>query len=314
MDVPEYIKKEIQRAIDYENSPEVNKNREDAIKYLSMNKIEISNLVKIANENSKYFTNNINDQINSIKYIQEYIPDLNIIKNAFGVIAQSMIQSITFPLRNAESVVAVNELAENISIKDSIDFFDYLTNYPMLGYMHDVGKKIFDFIKKQEKCALHDIHLFRIRAYSQKRKNPYSILELIGPPFGISTQNRFSNIGAKVSYFSDSAEVLKMEININKDDKYSQIEIKLKKQCLMLDIRNLDIPVFKMCHNKIERANDYFNIEYVLPNYLSDCARKSGFDGIIYRSTIDYNATNYAFFYLTENDIEKIDRYDNLPD
>jgi hypothetical protein len=80
----------------------------------------------------------------------------------------------------------------------------------------------------------------------------------------------------------------------------------------MLDIRNLNIPIFKLCHNKVERKNDYFNIEYVLPNYISDCARKSGFDGLIYKSTVNLESTNYAFFYLLENSITKISRYDNL--
>lgn len=217
-------------------------------------------------------------------------------------------------MENVNSVVAINEISENISITDSIEYFDFLTNYPMLGYMHEVGKKIFSYINQCVKQSIVNKRLFRLRGYSAKRKSPYSILELIGPPFGVSQQNRFNNIGAKVSYFSDNAEVLKNEINLKDDDKYSQIEINLTKECLMLDVRDMNIPIFKLCHNKVERKNDYFNIEYVLPNYISDCARKAGFDGIIYRSTIEINATNYAFFYLAENDIQKINRIDNLPE
>jgi hypothetical protein len=209
MEIPESIQKEILRVIENQNSSENKRALEEAIQYIKKNQINIEPMLKIARESSFFTNNEITEKINSIKYLKDYIPDINIIERNKIATAQSILQNINFPLKNAESIITVNELVDDILIQDAIEFFDYLTNYPMLGYMHDVGKRIYSFIEKSKKVEISKLKLFRVRAYSGKRRNPYSILELIGPPFGVSTQNRFNNIGTKVSYFSDDLEVLK---------------------------------------------------------------------------------------------------------
>lgn len=129
------------------------------------------------------------------------------------------------------------------------------------------------------------------------------------PQFMIPKQNRFSMVGLNPLYLSECLETAIKETGICNTDKFTWIQLKLKNELSVLDITDIDIPLFNMCHKKAEQTNFNLSIEYLIPNFISDCARFHGFDGISYRSVHDYVSKNLVLFKAGKRDfnVEKID-------
>lgn len=85
------------------------------------------------------------------------------------------------------------------------------------------------------------------------------------------------------------------EVEAVKDSnkKYEVIEWRLNKEVKMLDLTNKKSELVKFFLFKKESNNAR---EYLLPNFISQCAKFHGISGIMVTSTIDISITNYVFF------------------
>ena len=252
----------------------------------------------------------LEQQLAAIKYLYSISPELHVVRSKNNVTLQMDDQRRQIAMDSVEDIVSIEKLAGQIRLADAIDFYDFLTEYPMLGYMHEIGQRIFQFIESQDRLTIENTDLFRVRGYSATRKSPFSLREMIGPPFGAAPMNRFNNSGMNVSYFSEDRDVPMKEVGIRDGDRYTIVQVRLVQDKRMLDVRDIDVPLFRLCQSKVEKKSDYYSVEYILPNFVADCARKVGFDGLVYRSAVDDAKTNYVFFYLTPQDIEKTSRID----
>lgn len=297
---------------------------EHAQKTLSSSSISIQNAMKQSLDNASIsMSTNIqllNDLMttisisnNAVSYfnfrefsnILESIPNIELNKDSFVTI-ENKNYHLSIPFEQVSSVTSLKRILPEIDYKESYEFIDFLSKYPMLGFKSDVGLKIFELIAKADKLQLYKNRMFRIRKAEFGKKIPYEEEEMIGPPYGISKQYRFNNIGKGVAYYSDS--ILKEEVGLQNEDSYTTIEVELQSKFNMLDVRSYDIPIFYLCHDKVDEKNRNYNKQYLLPNYISDCAKYNDFDGIIFKSVLNDKITNYAFFNLSMRDIKVIEK------
>jgi hypothetical protein len=115
------------------------------------------------------------------------------------------------------------------------------------------------------------------------------------PPFSQTSQNRFSSLGMNHLYFADSLLGAQKATHCLVE-KHTWIEGRLKNTLQILDATDLSNPIFKFCHYQSDSINDKLKTNYLFPNFISDCAKHCGFDGIKYRSILDNSVLNYVFF------------------
>lgn len=258
---------------------------------------DLINTISISNNAVSYFN------IKEFSNILETISNIELNKDS-SITINNGNNHLSIPAEQVFAVTSLKRILPEIDYKQAYEFIEFLSKYPMLGFKSDVGQKIFELIAKSEKVQLCSNKMFRIRKAEFGKKIPYDEEEMIGPPYGISRQNRFNNIGKGVAYYSDS--ILKEEVGLQSEDSYTTIEVELQSKFDMLDVRGYNIPIFYLCHDRADEKNGNYNKQYLLPNYISDCAKFNGFDGIIFKSVVNEEITNYAFFYLSMRDIKVI--------
>lgn len=217
------------------------------------------------------------------------------------------LKNINIPIENSKDIISINNMVDNISPEDCSDFIEYISSFPMLGYKHKVGRKIYDFLKTQEKKDIFDEIVFRVRKPSKNKTIPFTRNEMFEPAYKMPKQNRFSNIGINALYLSENLEVSKEETEIKSDERCTWIKLKIKTHLKILDVCDKNIPLFAHCHKMQESKQQMLNIEYLIPNFISDCSRNIGFNGIIYKSVYDESFKNYVLFDIGKKDFEIID-------
>ena len=199
----------------------------------------------------------------------------------------------------------------DISFAECADFINYLSNYPLLSYLNKTGEKIYKTISEADKSPFKDIILFRVRKHERIKDRLYTDNEMFEAPFKIPKQWRFSSNGQNHLYTSTQLETAIKESDIQNTEIYTWIKIKLINELTLLDISNKKIPLFQYCHIESEDKTKSLNIEYLLPNYIADCAKHVGFNGIIYNSVTSANVVNYVFFNCGKRDFVILDRGSN---
>jgi hypothetical protein len=243
---------------------------------------------------SSVYLSALSDLRRSDKYIFELKNNKEVLrsKSSGTVIKQSV---------GIENAAVIQNIIETISTEDCIDFINYLSKYPMLGYKNEIGKKIFDAIKAKGSIEIKEIKLFRIR-------KPYNISrayveeEMYKGPFLKTDVGRFSNHGINYVYFSENLEMAKSEACISGESKYTYIEVVLSSPKNVFDISNIGIPLFSHCYKKKDEIKDKMIINYMIPNYIANCCNELHFDGIKYLSTRDLSINNYVFFDVSSRD------------
>lgn len=207
-------------------------------------------------------------------------------------------------INNAKDLLILDKIIDNISVEECTQFINHLSEFPLLGLKHDVGERIYSFISQHEKVQTNDLILFRIRISTDKKQIPYTIPEMFEPQFRSPKQNRFSMSGLNPLYLCSNLETAKSEVRLDHDAKYTIIELKLISNLLLLDICDDQIPLFNFCHHRPESQSSNLNIEYLIPNFIADCAKYSGFDGIRYSSVHNPESKNIVLFHTSKRDFK----------
>jgi len=200
------------------------------------------------------------------------------------------------PLDSLASTMASMDIVNDLTAKEVFSLYSFLIKFPLLGLSHEVGKKIFREISKQSLIEVSNLKLYRGRERDTETKvSPFSEIEMFEAPYGIAGHGRFNVNGQGELYTCGNKEVALKEINAVKDShkKYEIIEWRLNKKVKMLDLTNNDSELVKYCLFKRESNNAQ---EYLLPNFIAQCAKYNGISGIKIKSTIDISITNYIFF------------------
>lgn len=244
--------------------------------------------------NAKYY-----EQISNI-YPELYISNSENSKNI--VLSDSLSQNSKIPLKNVKDAVLLNNLIEDLTFAECADFINHLSLHPMLGYKNSLGQKIYRYIEKCPREKLIDKVCYRIRVSTNQKQIPYTESEMFEPPYTYPGQNRFSMVGQNPLYLCEKLDIALSEADVDDSSKYTWMKVKISNVFEMLNITNTEIPLFKSCHRRTEDGSRSMYTEYLVPNYISDCAKHIGFDGITYSSVYDYSCKNFVLYKAGKRD------------
>ena len=248
--------------------------------------------IKIDDSIIEYFTS-----VNSIiTDLSKYYKSSNLFINIINNIKYISDGKTNIRSSQATDALILKRMFPEITLSECEDFINYVSQYPMLSFKNDIGKKIYEFIEKVDFVEIYNIKVFRVRKHEYGRKAMYTEDEMFLAPYKLTQQSRFSSTGQNYLYTSEKLNIAKEEVNMKKEDLYTWIHLEIKNPFRILDIRNNNIPIFEYCHLKSEDKNSKINTEYLLPNYIADCAKQIGFEGVQYYSIIDNITNNYVFF------------------
>nr|WP_279391932.1 RES family NAD+ phosphorylase [Virgibacillus halodenitrificans] len=217
-------------------------------------------------------------------------------KKNIRTIVKNTVNEDSVPLDSLASTLSPIDIINDLTADEIFSFYNYLIKYPLLGLNHDVGRKIFNDVSKQKLITVSNLKLFRARERnSEEREMPFNELEMFEAPYGISGHGRFNVKGHGELYTCENKDVALKEIGaINQvNKKYEIAEWKLIQEVRLLDLTNENSELVKFCLFKRISHNAQ---EYILPNFLAQCAKYHHINGIKVSSTVDERYNNYIFF------------------
>ena len=187
-----------------------------------------------------------------------------------------------------------------INRSDAENFIRFLTEYPMMGLDHHVGKRILDIVQQREIPGIAKIKMgdtfyrSRIRTVLE-RPYPYLSEELQAPPNGVSKHGRYNPVGVSVLYLADSTKTSVLEIDLKYGDKSvaDVAKVVALEDLEVWDVRKLDIGDFISMPSL---NNNIVSKEYILPNFLSQCCSFAKLNGILYESVKNRRGYNLSLF------------------
>lgn len=215
-------------------------------------------------------------------------------------------KSISVPAENQEDIISINKMIPNISLDEITNFINYIATHPMLAYRHKVGKDIFDYIETQGQENISGVTVYRVRKALRNHSIPFTQNEMFEPEFTKPSQNRFSNLGINSLYLSQDLEIAKKETGVVRRSRYTYIKLNIKNPLKLLNVCDKNIPLFSSCH-KMTKSKNNLKTEYLISNFVADCANELKFDGIIYYSVFDHSKKNYVLFGVGQRDFTDIE-------
>jgi hypothetical protein len=198
--------------------------------------------------------------------------------------------------------------------REIFNFWHFLHDFPMLGLTHPIGRKIIRELKKSPKTVLGESSWFRA---NQKREFLAS-----RPPRLSVPEQRYNSSGQSHLYLSNNAKCAVAESTYNKETKTAWIQkFQIERLENVLDLRpwndedeNVDekdehyslfLTALIFCDLLTQCPEHYSNGEsekeikwklaYLIPRFVAEAARYSGFSGVLY-SSIRYRWQNLVVF------------------
>lgn len=183
------------------------------------------------------------------------------------------------------------EMFEEITLDDLLSFQNELFKNANLAFRHKTGEKIFNIIKDWNSFVnFEDIIYYHARKMEGDRE--YLDIEMLQAPNNVSSHGRYNNVGRSCYYVTETKEGAIKEIVKHSGGKKNKIQIvglKHVRNAKIIDLSgeakstNLFIKHLRYSVD-FEKENGKIIYEYLLPNYVADCCRVVGIDGIKYKS------------------------------
>ncbi|MEH6940100.1 RES domain-containing protein, partial [Bacillus sp. JJ664] len=136
--------------------------------------------------------------------------------------------------------------------------------------------------------------IFRARVRNTKeRAIHYTSAEMFKAPYGKPSQGRYNIVGHGELYTCSNKEVAVTECKKGNNDVIDVVEWEVLENLNLIDLTNKESPLVKYCSYN---ADTSLGLEYLVPNFISQCAKSKGITGLVHKSTKDENALNYVFF------------------
>ncbi|KXA13933.1 RES domain-containing protein [Clostridium perfringens] len=198
---------------------------------------------------------------------------------------------------------------ETITVDELEKFRDEYMKNPIFIFNNKVFKIIYSkleetYRKKQIILLYSSKRLFRTRL--NKTGQIYTKESMWNPPSGKPNQGRYNFNGKSVLYCSNNIEILKKEIEANKDEEYNFAVIRLLKPMNLLPV-DLIFDDFDGFINDNSVDDNCLKKKYIITNIIQMICEQIGYNGVAYKSVKDNRYVNYALFNFEKNkDIEII--------
>ena len=224
---------------------------------------------------------------------------LEVSDDTFAVLFKK--EELTIHGNEIKDVAAIKQLFPDLTENQILNFINHLRKYPFFSIEHEIGKLIFNNLK--EKAIEHSCILtsgtFLYRAREVKDDNIFTTDEdMLEPDTGIPNIGRFNPYGVPTLYLSEDSETAKLELGAGK---FQIAQIVVKKEINIIDLEKSGGLLYHYC-NKPLNTKEYNPAEYVLSNFLAQCAsylkNECGIelDGFKYESTKNKGKYCYALF------------------
>ncbi len=189
------------------------------------------------------------------------------------------------------------EMLSDVDEADLISFLNYLSKYPNLALDHDVGKKIKAIISSWDTFMSFDCDYYYHARTLKQGECPYTEVQLLKAPSGVTWHGRYNFIGESHYYFSDKLKGACVEVGKHSNESRIQIaRLKPVKTIKMIDLSE-EYPIrnkfLEYCRFS-PAQDDYSKVkrEYLLPCFVANCCKANGIEGIKYYGSKEY--TNYV--------------------
>ena len=188
--------------------------------------------------------------------------------------------------------------------KKIVDFQSYLEQYPSLALDHPMGRKLHKEIQRNNApTTLATGEWYRARPVNGSKV--FENDDMRAPNVGISGGGRYHHAGQRVLYIANEESTAIKEVLSDHSEpsliwvqKYKIIEPIEKILDLTPDWDNFspsfDVAIVALLSTGtlmqpiIDRKNKW-TPQYFITRFIADCARKAGYQGILYRSTKEYS-------------------------
>ncbi len=191
------------------------------------------------------------------------------------------------------------------------DFRKHLEEYPSLALNHYLGRKLLKEIENRrvDSINLNSTSWSRARIVNQSKV--FNSNDMHAPELGLSEGGRFHHPGQSVLYLADS-DRLAMEEAINNPNestlvwiqKFAQINVITDILDLRYEWNNMGqksneimyaLLISRYIFEKVIDRNNKWRPQYFITTFIADCARKAGFNGILYSSSRSYGENLVLF-------------------
>ena len=197
---------------------------------------------------------------------------------------------LEYNINTVETNKGFIDFLHDIPKGDVIRFLGHLQSYPYLALIDDVGKKIFESIKKEivnytksEKGML----FFHARE-RKKGTREFTSNEMWETHYGVLGMNRYNFIGKPAFYVATELETARKEVESEDYPESTVMKINLINEMTVFDISSEDCPLVSYCDMEKESGNNFS--AYLIPNFLSVCCsfinlkKRHSVDAIKYKS------------------------------
>lgn len=189
------------------------------------------------------------------------------------------------------------QVLSGLNEQDLISFLNHLYKFPNLATEHATGKQIMEIISEWKDFTDFDFEYYYHARALPEGACPYTSIDLLKAPDGITWQGRFNFPGESHYYFSNMPKGAQIEVTKHSKESRIQIaKIKPKKRIKMIDLsqkvksRNKFLDYCRFSPDL--KQNIKIRREYLIPCFVANCCKFFGIEGIKYYGSQIY--TNYV--------------------
>lgn len=235
------------------------------------------------------------------------IMNLKCCQCGYGMDRDSGYFDITDRVYSKEEIDSFYSGIRNFGLKYGIEitktelenFIFKLNDTIMLANTTKTGRKIFNLISKvyennQGKYITSGFISYRGRKRLKKDK-AYETKELWNPPANIASQGRYNILGSSMLYLCDEISMIPHELKLSHGECIDVAEFEMLTSMLLFDVEEMFSQFGDFISTPLE-SNDIVKSEYLLCNYIAQCCKEIGFDGVRYPSNMNSMVYNYGMF------------------
>lgn len=193
-------------------------------------------------------------------------------------------------------VVSEDEVNELVSL---------ISRTPLLAMMSPAGKKIYDILQAhflQEEAELLPRGSMVFRGRLRHPDDPIcSTDQMWEPPSDSAVHGRYNGVGFPVLYCCDQADCIPFELNPGQKTAVDIATLSVRRDMKLFAVDSIFSDSFSGFVSSPNRSGSVIKMAYLFTNFIGECCKDIGYQGISYKPLGRNDYRNYAFFNYTRN-------------